>query len=67
VQTLCTIVDDFPGACCLPSGGCVFTGLFDCKAQGGLYQGAFSSCDGADCEPVGNDSPTWSRAKAGYR
>lgn len=37
------------GACCLPSGQCVTLTSSDCAANGGAYQGDFSSCTPNPC------------------
>lgn len=37
------------GACCLPSGQCIETGITDCDTQGGEFRGEGSSCEGSNC------------------
>jgi CARDB len=37
------------GACCLPTGQCIETGITDCDTQGGEFRGEGSSCEGSDC------------------
>ncbi|MCK5827144.1 hypothetical protein KAH43_01365, partial [Candidatus Bipolaricaulota bacterium] len=41
------------GACCLPNGQCIETGITDCDTRGGEYRGEGSSCEGSDC-PAGS-------------
>lgn len=40
------------GACCVPSGACVYLTEAECGGQGGTYQGDFSSCDPNPCGTV---------------
>ena len=43
---------DQPGACCLPDGSCVQSGVLggdDCIAQGGIYQGDNTNCATVNC------------------
>jgi|GEM_PF-3463850 hypothetical protein len=37
------------GACCLPSGQCIETGITNCDSQGGEFRGEGSACEGSDC------------------
>jgi len=37
------------GACCFPDGSCVVLLAGDCEAQGGVYQGNDTTCDGVVC------------------
>jgi hypothetical protein len=37
------------GACCMPNGSCQTLTETDCAAQGGVFQGAGSSCSTANC------------------
>lgn len=42
------------GACCLPSGSCVFGTQLSCSAQGGVYQGTGTACGSVSCpQPSG--------------
>ena len=52
------------GACCLPSGQCIETGITNCDSQGGEFRGEGSTCEGSDC-PSGSsegDCPALSAA-----
>jgi len=44
-----------PGACCLPSGQCIETGITNCDSQGGEFRGEGSSCEGSDCPSGSSD------------
>ncbi|MCK5247596.1 hypothetical protein KAR02_11880, partial [Candidatus Bipolaricaulota bacterium] len=43
------------GACCLPSGQCIETGITNCDSQGGEFRGEGSACEGSDCPSGSSD------------
>lgn len=45
------IPDECEGACCLPSGDCIFGTATFCGSNGGNYQGNGSNCQTAECAP----------------
>lgn len=50
-QVTFDVLEDLPGACCFPNGSCQVLTEGTCAPQGGVFQGANTTCEPNNCPP----------------